>query len=185
MNCEAIIDDILARERGYVDNPADRGGPTNYGVTQAVARANGYAGDMKDLPLSIARAIYRNRYIVEPQFDKIAAISESVANELIDIGVNMGPTVAATFLQRWLNGLNARGSRYADAFVDGRIGPATIAAFAAYARWRGAAGERVMVFALACTRGARYLEIAEHNATQEDFLYGWINSRIVGILQGA
>ena len=95
MNFEPIIDAILRAEQGYVDHPDDRGGPTNHGITLAVARANGYDGDMRDLPVSLAREIYRRRYIVAPAFDKVAAINAEIAAELIDTGVNMGPARAA------------------------------------------------------------------------------------------
>jgi lysozyme family protein len=178
VNFEPFIDSILAAEGGYSDHPADRGGPTMYGITEAVARQNGYDGPMKELPESLAREIYRKRYIVRPGFDKVAAVSPIVAAELIDTGVNMGPAVAAVMLQRWLNGFNAQGSRYADLFVDGRIGEVTLTALRAFLKWRGAEGERVLVTALNCTQGARYLEIAENNPRQESFLYGWLRSRV-------
>ena len=45
-----LIDALIDREGGYVHNPADRGGATRYGVTEAVARAHGYAGAMRDFP---------------------------------------------------------------------------------------------------------------------------------------
>ena len=60
------IDAILRAEGGYVNDPADKGGETNYGITVAVARANGYTGPMRDLPVAMARAIYTARYITEP-----------------------------------------------------------------------------------------------------------------------
>jgi lysozyme family protein len=41
-----LIDALIDREGGYVNHPADRGGPTRYGITEAVARAHGYAGAM-------------------------------------------------------------------------------------------------------------------------------------------
>jgi lysozyme family protein len=178
MNFEAFIDKILAAEGGYADHPSDRGGPTMYGVTEAVARRSGYDGPMQELPESLAREIYRKRYIVRPAFDKVAAISPAIGFELADTGVNMGPARASEFLQRWLNGLNARGSRYADLFVDGRIGEVTLTALRAYLRWRGPQGERVLLSGLDCVQGARYLEIAEGNPSQEDFLYGWVLHRI-------
>lgn len=178
-NFEAIIDDILAKEKGFVDNPADHGGPTNYGITIASARVSGYTGQMQDLPLALAREIYRKRYIAEPQFDRIAESDPKVGFELIDTGVNMGPAVAATMFQRWLNGFNAGGSHYADVFPDGRIGPVTIAAFKAYCRWRGAPGSVVMRCALNCTQGVRYLEITERDISQRNFLYGWMLNRVV------
>lgn len=179
MNFDKIIDDVISREGGFTDHPSDRGGPTMYGITQSVARANGWRGDMRDLPLEFAQAIYLGRYITIPAFDKVAAVNERVGAELIDTGINMGPAVAGTMFQRWLNGLNLRGSRFQDVFVDGRIGPVTLDAFRNYMRWRGDEGAEVMVAALNGTQAVRYLEIAEANPSQESFLYGWLRSRVL------
>lgn len=179
MNFERIIDEILAKEKGYVDHAADRGGPTNYGITVAVARANGFQGDMRDLPLALAREIFRRRYIAEPRFDKVVLEHEAIGYELIDTGVNMGPAVAATFLQRWLNAFNAGGSRYSQLFVDGRIGDVTLQALHAFLRWRGVEGGAVMVRALNCVQGARYLAIVESSSDQSAFLYGWMKERVL------
>ena len=177
MNYDKIIDGILAVEKGYVDHPNDRGGPTNFGITQAVARANGYQGDMRGMPVSLARKIYANRYINEPKFDQIAAVNESIAEELIDTGVNMGPSVSAVFLQRWLNGFNSE-RRYADLFVDGRLGTLSISALSAFLKWRGSEGAKVMLKALNGLQATRYLEIAEKNLSQRDFIYGQVRARV-------
>jgi lysozyme family protein len=179
MNFETVIDAILQKEQGYVDHPDDKGGPTNWGITQAVARANGYDGPMQDMPVSLAREIYRKRYIVTPGFDKVAIQSEAIAQELIDTGVNMGPGKAAEFLQTALNAFNQQGSRYADVLVDGRIGNVTLDCLRKYLRYRGADGEKVMVAALNVLQGARYFEIADNNPRQESFMYGWIKSRVL------
>lgn len=178
MNFERTIDEILQAEKGYVDHPDDRGGPTNHGITQAVARANGYDGLMRDMPVSFAREVYRKRYIVAPGFDKVALIDERVAGELIDTGVNMGPGRAAEFLQRLLNVLNAQGSRYPDLFVDGRIGNVTLAALRAFLKWRGANGSTVLMRGLNSQQGVRYIEIAENNPSQESFVFGWLLNRV-------
>lgn len=178
MNFEAIVDRILAAEGGYVDHPDDSGGATNFGITQVVARKNGFDGDMRDLPVSLAREIYRKRYIVKPKFDKVAAIDAEIGLELVDTGVNMGPARAAEFFQRSLNVFNARGSRYADLFVDADIGQATLDAFKAYLRWRGADGKRVMLRALNCLQGAFYIELAESRPKDEAFVYGQILHRV-------
>jgi lysozyme family protein len=178
MNFEKTIDDIVAREKGYVNDPADSGGETNYGIAKAVARANGFAGDMRDLPIALAREIYRKRYITEPQFHLVADLSAAIAAELVDTGVNMGPGQAALFLQRWLNAFNLNGSQYGDLFVDGRIGGVTLAALRAYLDWRGAQGETVMVAALNSVQGARYLDITEAAPKNERFAYGWIFQRV-------
>lgn len=178
MNYENVIDEVIAKEQGYVDDPSDRGGPTNYGITQAVARKNGYQGEMRDLPLSLAREIYRRRYIVEPGFDKVSVIDAHIGAELIDTGVNMGPGRAAEFLQRCLNVFNLEGSRYADVLVDGRIGQVTLDALRAFLRWRGEKGATVLLTALNCVQALRYIEIAENNPSQERFAYGWIINRV-------
>ncbi len=56
MNIEQYLDELIKREGGYVTTPADRGGATKYGITEAVARANGFKGNMQDLPLDVAKA---------------------------------------------------------------------------------------------------------------------------------
>lgn len=59
MDVGALIYGVIDREGGFVDNPADKGGPTCFGITEAVARANGYSGAMRQLPRSVAETIYR------------------------------------------------------------------------------------------------------------------------------
>lgn len=62
MIIEQYLDELIKREGGYVNNPADRGGATKYDITETVARANGFKGNMRDLPLDEAKAIYRKNY---------------------------------------------------------------------------------------------------------------------------
>jgi len=175
---DKTIDAILKSEGGFVDHKSDNGKATNFGITEAVARANGYQGTMRDLPVGLARSIYERRYITEPKFDKVLEIHEAVGTELIDTGVNMGPARAAEFLQRWLNAFNAQGSRYPDMFVDGRLGPISLDALRKFLVWRGPLeGGSVLLKALNSIQAMRYLEIAEANKSQEDFLYGWIRGR--------
>ena len=106
MDVDELIDDVIGREGGYSSHPADRGGPTRWGITEAVARAHGFAGDMRSFPREEAVAIYRRRYWLRPGFDRVAELAPRIAAELFDTGVNMGPEVAAGFLQRALNALN-------------------------------------------------------------------------------
>src|SRR5438309_6719206 len=78
----ALVDGVLEREGGYVDNPADKGAPTCFGITEAVARARGYRGAMRQLPRSEAAVIYERLYWLRPRFDEIAKRSTRVAAEL-------------------------------------------------------------------------------------------------------
>lgn len=178
MSVDDIIDAVLEREAGYVNDPDDTGGETKHGITVAVARAYGWNGPMRELPVALARRIYTDRYITTPKFDQIIAIDAHIAAELTDTGVNMGPHRSAEFLQRWLNGFNDTGSRYQELFVDGRIGHVTLAALRAFLKWRGKEGVTVMLRSLNSIQGTRYLEITEARKSQRKFLYGWMRQRV-------
>ncbi|MGE4430177.1 MAG: glycoside hydrolase family 108 protein [Sphingobium sp.] len=175
---ETWLDELIDREGGYSDHPADRGGPTKWGITQAVARAHGYSGDMRLLPLDVARSIYRERYWRAPGFAAVGDIAPSIAGEMFDTGVNMGPAVAVGFLQRALNALNRNGRDYADMTVDRRMGPVTLAALKAFLRIRGRGGEAVLLKAIEALQGERYIALAESRPANEAFLYGWIANRL-------
>jgi lysozyme family protein len=175
---DQLIDDLIEREGGYSNHPADRGGPTRYGITEAVARAHGYNGPMSLLPRADAAAIYRRLYWLRPRFDQVARRCSGIAAEMFDTGVNMGPGVAATFLQRALTALNRKGSDFPDLVPDGRIGPVTLAALDAFLSLRGKGGEVVLMRALEALQGERYLRLAEKRPANEAFLYGWLANRI-------
>jgi lysozyme family protein len=174
-----LVEALIEREGGYVANAADTGGPTRFGITEAVARANGYRGAMRDFPRDEAAAIYKRLYWLRPRLDEVAARSRRIAEELFDTGVNMGPAVAVTFLQRALTALNRSGKDYADLVPDGRIGPATLGALDAFLAVRGQrSGETVLLRALEALQGERYLRLAERRPANEAFLYGWLANRI-------
>jgi lysozyme family protein len=179
VDIDRMLDDLVEREGGFVDHPADRGGATCFGVTEAVARAHGYRGAMRHFPRDEALAIYRRLYWLRPRFDQVARRAPRIAAELFDTGVNMGPAVAATFLQRALTALNRQGRDFADLVPDGRIGPATLAALDGFLDARGPrGGETVLLRALEALQGERYLRLAERRPANEAFLYGWLANRI-------
>lgn len=72
---DELIDDLIAREGDYVHHPADRGGPTRWGITEAVARRHGYHDKMSQLPRAEAAAIYKRIYWHAPGFADVAAIA--------------------------------------------------------------------------------------------------------------
>jgi lysozyme family protein len=172
------LDALIEREGGFVDHPHDRGGPTCWGITQTVARAAGYAGPMARLPRALAERLYRQRYWEAPGFGRVAERAPSVAAELFDTGVNMGPAVAIGFLQRALNALNRRERDWPDVPPTRAIDAATLAALDALLAKRGAAGEGVLVKALDALQGARYIELAEARPANESFAYGWLANRV-------
>lgn len=178
MKKDDIFAGIVGREGRYVNNPNDRGGATCWGITERVARAHGYQGDMRDLPRATALAILDADYWTGPRLDQIHAISPLLADELCDTGVNMGVTVQVKMLQRWLNAFNQQGQLYPDLQPDGQVGPRTLVALKAYLAARGKEGEAVLLRALNASQGAYYLELTEQRAANETFVYGWVANRV-------
>jgi lysozyme family protein len=179
MNIDNMLADLIKVEGGYVNDPRDAGGETNFGITKTIAQANGYAGAMKDMTKAQALDIYHTEYFVKPGFGLVFAVAPSVAAELFDTGVNMGQQVAAKFLQRCLNALNQEGKVYPDLTVDGRIGPASVRALQALIAKRGQDDtEDMLLKMLNCLQGARYIELAEQRSANEAFVWGWFTNRV-------
>lgn len=178
MSVDTQIDALIAREGGYVNHPADRGGPTRFGITEQRARAHDFKGDMRDLPIQMARDIYRSMYWERPGFEVVSRRMPRLAEELFDTGVNMGPKVAATFLQRALNVLNRGSTDYPDIAADGDIGQMTTNSLDTFKAKRGAQAETILLRAVDALQGARYIEIAEKNPSQEAFAFGWLANRV-------
>ncbi|HEX8389221.1 MAG TPA: glycosyl hydrolase 108 family protein [Sphingomonas sp.] len=180
MRIDRLIDDLIDREGGFVDHPADRGGPTRWGITEAVARAAGYRGSMRALPRDAAEDVYRRLYWIAPGYDRVAARAPALAAELFDTAANMGPATATAFLQRALNALNRGASDYPDLGVDGAVGTRTLQALDAFLARRGRGAEVVLLKAVEALQGERYLALAERRPANEAFLYGWLANRIGG-----
>lgn len=178
MSFEAAFQHTVGIEGGYSDHPSDRGGPTKFGITEQVARANGYKDDMKEMPLYVAQRIYRIQYWDIMRLDTVDAVSPEIAEELFDTGVNMGVGTAGKFLQRALNVFNKGATAYPDLTVDGVIGPVTVSNLKSLLTARGEKGKRVLLNALNAQQGVRYIEIAEKNPSQEDFEFGWWLNRV-------
>ncbi len=130
---EAIADEIIAREGGYVNDPDDPGGATNFGVTIGTMARLGMdldgdgritPEDVKRLTKAQARQIFVDHYFHRPGISKLPLpLQASVFDMYVNAGAN-----AVKILQRLLNDM---GQRIA---VDGAIGPQTIeAADIAYA----------------------------------------------------
>jgi len=175
---EDALRHTLGIEGGFTDDPADSGGATNWGITEGEARAFGYEGDMKSLPISTAKAIYRTNYWDKLSLDDVADLSADIALELFDTGVNCGTGFAGKSLQQALNVFNHQGKDYPDLKVDGLIGNGTMAALLSYLAHRGVEGEVVLMRALNAIQGARYIDIAERRPKDERFIYGWFLNRV-------
>lgn len=99
-----IIRDVLLKEGGYSDHPADNGGPTNYGITALTLGEWRRLGrqatrkEVQDLSIIEAKEIYLKRYVLNPGFNRIP--HEALRAQMVDFGVNSGPMLAIRWLQR-------------------------------------------------------------------------------------
>lgn len=173
----AVIGSVIAVEGGYVNNPKDPGGETNYGITKAVAQQNGYTGPIKDLPKSKAEQIYEDKYINAPKFNLILEASPTVGHKVIDAGVNTGPARPAKWFQQSLNDMSRGGKDFPQIQVDGKVGPGTIGAYKALQAKRGSVAScKLMIKLLDGYQTTYYTGI-----NNPEFTVGWITNRIGNI----
>lgn len=103
---DEIIEGIIKREGGYVNDPNDPGGETNLGITWPTLKRAIALGivpsdtTIRALTPPLAKKIYHHLFVVEPGFEKIE--DPSLREQLVDFGVNSGPARAVQFLQRLL-----------------------------------------------------------------------------------
>lgn len=170
-----IISAVVFLEGGYVNDPNDPGGETNFGITKEVAREYGYTGPMVDLSREFAESIYIHGYVEKPKFDLVLEKSPAVAHKLVDAGVNVGTYRASLWFQKALNALN-RGQRdYADVVVDGRIGPRTMQAYEALEQKRGKVRACELVIKLIDAQQAtHYMSLSN----LKSYTVGWVDHRI-------
>ncbi len=145
-----LIDDIIRREGGYVNHPADKGGPTNWGITQAtLASWRGHsvsAADVQALTQDEARSIYLKRYFQDADIDQLP---EALQAQAFDINVNGG-----------LKAILGRLTTYFKAT------PHEIVDFL---------GPKTANILLAASRVEYYRRIVLKNKSQGVFLAGWLN----------
>ncbi|GLS05003.1 hypothetical protein GCM10007860_21530 [Chitiniphilus shinanonensis] len=94
---DQAFDRLIGHEGGYVNNPKDPGGETNWGVTKRVAVENGYTGPMKALSREQAKRIYKTAYWDKAKCERLPG---AIAFQLFDAAVNHGISNGTRFLQR-------------------------------------------------------------------------------------
>lgn len=171
----SIVSAVFLMEGGYVNDPRDPGGETNYGITKQVAVANGYYGPMKEMPKDFAWSVYYDQYLGKPGYDKVLAYSPAVAEELVDTAVNTGVSRSSLWFQKALNSLNRGGKDYPSITTDGKVGSSTIKAYASLEKVRGKAKACEMVIKLVDAQQANhYMSLTK----MSDFTPGWVQHRI-------
>jgi lysozyme family protein len=96
MTFEEALAHVLISEGGYSNHPSDPGGATRYGITYRTARAHGYKGSMRSLPLATAAKIYRDAYWDACRCDELPSPLRIL---VFDAAVNSGCSRSIRWLQ--------------------------------------------------------------------------------------
>jgi len=161
-----MLDIILKHEGGFVNDPLDRGGATNFGITQKTY--SGWMGrqatvaEVRSMDIETAKEIYKSNYYYAP---RINAFAERVQPLVFDCAVNHGPRRAIKFVQAVCNLAGFNVGR-----VDGTNGPRTQAAAAEAYKSMG----NYFINAIVDERIDFYHRIVARNLTQQRFLTGWL-----------
>jgi lysozyme family protein len=156
---------ILLLEGGFVDNPLDRGGPTNHGITMPTLsswrKKQVTRDDIRSLDQQEARQIYRAFYWDAPRIWQIP--NEGLKTAVFDQAVHSGHVRAVALLQTTLNRVNN-----AKLATDGLIGPKTLGVC-----------ERseypLMTRRYIQAARLRYATIVQNDPSQSVFIRGWMN----------
>ena len=102
-NFDKMLQFVLKRGGGYINDPNDLGGETNKGITYKTYNAyrkskNLPARSVKYITDSEVKEIYYNNYYKAVGADKIK--KTKLAAIMFDTAVNMGVSKAKTFLQK-------------------------------------------------------------------------------------
>lgn len=163
---DAMIDRLLIREGGYVNNPNDNGGPTNFGITLAALHewrgSPVNAAAVQALTRQEAATIYKSRYLIGPGFGVI--VDPDLQEMVFDFAVNSGPGAAAKALQTAL----AEMGLYSGS-IDGGFGPISKAALAR------CTNIPELYYRIKCERYALLLRFIRNDVRQATFAAGWAN----------
>mgnify|MGYP001230495086 FL=1 len=149
VNFDEIIEVVLHHEGGYVNDPDDPGGETNFGI----AKRSHPDVDIANLTKDGAKKIYKEHYWDR---NKVEDLPEDLRHIYFDMCVNQGRGRAVKIMQR---AANAKG---ADLVVDGGMGPKTIAAM------DGVELQRVRAY-----RVKYYADLVTRKPDLEKFYFGW------------
>lgn len=166
MKIDLILDNLIRREGGFVNDPDDPGGMTKYGITARTFRT--YYGhwpteeEMRNLSKDQAKEIYRRAFVTEPGFDQVQF--PRVRRLLVDCGVQHGPEEGIEWLQA------AVGAK-----VDGIIGPDTLRRLEKVATYEN--GPEEILCRILTSRLKKYHRQSK-NPKRLKFLRGWLKRTI-------
>jgi len=116
---DAFITEVLRNEGGYVNDPTDKGGETNFGISKRSFPNEDIRLMTKDRAIEIYKEKYWNSLYNE-------IILKELAFKLFDIGINIGVTTAVKKLQVMIS--SHRPIEDDRLIIDGSFGPKTLKA---------------------------------------------------------
>lgn len=161
-----IISQIIGTEGGYVNDPADSGGETKFGITKRRARAWGYMKPMILMDCDTAHQIYSAEDWQWISGDKLLTVGGLICREVFDTCVNCGAYTAGSIVQRSLNALTQN-----ELEVDGKIGPKTIMSLSRYILKRG---PNVFLECYKALRVSHYMQLSTDTPKNKRFIHGWV-----------
>lgn len=173
-----IAERIVVVEGGLSDNPNDKGGITNHGVSLRYAKDIGLdldgdhdtdSDDIRMVTPAVAVDLFINDFFEKPKF---GSLPSSLHAQMFDMAVNHGPARPVMILQRVLNQISAMAPDVVPERLDedGRIGGMTRKAAIAADTAMGA----FLTNAVVWEREKFYRQIVENDASQAVFLNGWL-----------
>ena len=172
------FDITMKHEGGYSNDPDDVGGETCRGISRrynpswpgwVIIDATKPNINFKDLDV-LVRDFYKAYYWDINRLDEIT--NQDVANEIFDVGVNIGVVRAVKFLQKALNYLNRNEHSYNDLVVDGKIGSATFKALKYILNHHDV---DILLKIMNVLQGMHYLNYMKKSPTQEKYARGWFS----------
>lgn len=168
---DKAIGTVLEHEGGFVANPADPGGATNWGISLRWLRAQGLLGDVDhdgDVDADDIRNLTRNQAIALYR-DKFWRASyewmiQPLAIKVLDTAVNVGPERAHRILQEALNAIGLPVS------VDGICGVQTVKACIA----AGPENLDQLLMEFRAAQSVYYAGLAIDKPDLRRFLKGWM-----------
>lgn len=158
-------------EGGFVDNPSDPGGATNFGISTRFLQGIGDNRNVRNLTREDAIELYRRYFWDKVRGDEL--LDDDLAICLFDSAVNQGPQVAVKFLQECLNRYQSAG----DLGEDGVMGDASLAAANRLAPDSSKGDELELRYIL--WRLNHYAELANKSEKYRVFIRGWLNRMMI------
>ena len=166
---ELAIPTVLRHEGRFVDNPADPGGATNFGISLRWLAANNLLsvlereeGDItqsalnavKSMTQEDAEVFYRIQWWDQYGYGRV--IGQSIATKIFDTAVNLGARPAHRIAQK-----------AAGVVADGVLGSESIAALNA--------AQASLLHSMQDLQAQYYQALVNRNPSLDIFLAGWLN----------